>query len=653
MFKKVTLVVLAALLLFAVPVGAQSSGAGQNQLILLQKTKQMYHNGKLYLAAQPLTELKGTTYISATAIAGRLGATVQYDASKKEYILRDATRELRYAVNKSSYTVNGTRMTFTGTPFVQNGSLMIPLRSVLSPFGITLSSIPAEKKLVLKWTIKPIAKFTVSPSVIYAGQTEVTYADQSSQPSGAAIVNERWEGKQTMFAEAGTYKVTKWVQDANGVWSDPYSVMVNVLPQNMPPEARFATDKSYYKMGELIQYNDISSDDENKITKREWTNNAKAFFEPGEQTVTLKVTDSHGLTSEFSQNVTITSESLYTKQEFDQLYTDQGEKFTIDGASVLKLPTQPYTVVNTGQQTFIRSNSPEMINDEGIYYQDTASGNVRFLIHNQNNRPNPVKVYIVATNENSTAATVTDERIGLGGPAPYVTQAGKAATANYLLSRTTNPVGTVTTIPAGQSRVVLSPLSSKEVVNGRILTMYADVTTSAPIKFSVIVVDASKDVLQALPQLPILPRDGKHVRGTFENANRSINVLQTIGDVPSRMILADKVVDTRLSGYDVLTGEAMSNDGNNGAMYVLNLWHVKPHTLIALNPRGGHYGGAFLINNKLVYATNTTILSNANEAGVLYRTGDTEEAVTIAFTPASGSNLPINLLFLPLPELQQ
>lgn len=653
MFKKVTLVVLAALLLFAVPVGAQSSGAGQNQLILLQKTKQMYHNGKLYLAAQPLTELKGTTYISATAIAGRLGATVQYDASKKEYILRDATRELRYAVNKSSYTVNGTRLTFTGMPFVQNGSLMIPLRSVFSPFGITLTSIPAEKKLVLKWILKPIAKFTVSPSVIYAGQTEVTYADQSYQPSGAAIVNERWEGNQTTFAEAGTYKVTKWVQDANGIWSDPYSVTVNVLPQNMPPEARFATDKSYYKMGELIQYNDISSDDENKITKREWTNNAKAFFEPGEQTVTLKVTDAHGLTSEFSQIVTITSDSLYTKQEFDQLYTEQGEKFTIDGASVLKLPTQPYTVVNTGQQTFIRSNSPEMINDEGIYYQDTASGNVRFLIHNQNNRPNPVKIYIVATNENSTAATVTDERIGLGGPAPYVTQAGKAATANYLLSRTTNPVGTVTTIPAGQSRVVLSPLSSKEVVNGRILTMYADVTTSAPIKFSVIVVDASKDVLQALPQLPILPRDGKHVRGTFENANRAINVLQTIGDVPSRMILADKVVDTRLSGYDVLTGDAMSNDGNNGAMYVLRLWHVKPHTLIALNPRGGHYGGAFLINNKLVYATNTTILSNANEAGVLYRTGDTEEAVTIAFTPASGSNLPINLLFLPLPELKQ
>ncbi|NIK68951.1 stalk domain-containing protein [Paenibacillus sp. BK720] len=653
MFKKVSLVVLAALLLFAIPVAAQGASSGQNQLILLQKTKQMYHNGKLYMAAQPLTELKGTTYISATAIAGRLGGSVLYDANKKEYVLRSATNELRYAVNKSSYTVNGTRATFTGAPFVQNGSLMIPLRSVLQPFGMTLSTIPAQKKIVLTWTTKPVAKFNIVGGVIYAGQTEVTYGDMSYSPSGAAIVNERWEGKQTVFEAAGTYTVTKWVQDVNGVWSDPYSVTFNVLPPNLPPEARFATDKSYYKMGELIQYNDISTDDENKITKREWVNNAKAFFEPGDQTVTLKVTDVHGLTSEFSQTITITNDSLYTKQEFDQLYTDQGEKFSIDGASVLKLPTQPYTVVSNGQQTFIRSNSPELINDEGIYYQDTANGNVRFLIHNQNNRPNPVKVYIVATNENSTAATVTDERIGLGGPAPYVTQAGKAATANYLLSRTVNPVGTVTTIPAGQSRVVLSPLSSKEVVNGRVITMYADVTTSAPIKFSVIVVDASKDVLQALPQLPILPRDGKHVRGTFEQANRSINVLQTIGDVPSRMILADKVVDTRLSGFDVLTGDAMSNDGNNGALYVLNLWHVKPHTLIALNPRGGHYGGAFLVNNKLVYATNTTILSNANEAGVLYRTGDTEESVSIVFTPASGSNLPINLLFLPLPEVKQ
>lgn len=653
MFKKVSLVLLAALMMFAIPVAAQGAANGQNQLILLQKSKQMYHNGKLYMAAQPLTEKKGTTYISATAIAGRLGASVFYDAGKKEYVLRGASNELRYAVNKSSYTINGKRSTFTGTPFVQKGSLMIPLRSVLKPFGMTLSTIPAQKKIILKWTTKPVAKFNITTGAVYAGQTEVTYGDLSYSPSGAAIVNERWEGKQTMFEEAGTYTVTKWVQDANGVWSDPYSVTIKVMPPNLPPEARFATDKSHYKMGELIQYNEISTDDENKITKREWVNNAKAFFEPGEQTITLKVTDAHGLTSEFSQTITITDESLYTKQEFDQLYTEQGEKFSIDGKSVLSLPTQPYTVVANGQQTFIRSNSPEMINDEGIYYQDTANGNVRFLIHNQNNRPNPVKVYIVATNENPTAATVTDERIGLGGPAPYVSQAGKAATANYLLSRTVNPVGNVTTIPAGQSRVVLAPLNSKEVANGRIITLYADVTTSAPIKFSVVVVDADKDVLQALAQLPILPRDGKHVRGTFEQANRSINVLQSIGDVPSRMILADKVVDTRLSGFDVLTGDAMSNDGNNGALYVLNLWHVKPHTLIALNPRGGHYAGAFLVNNKLVYATNTTILSNANEAGVLYRTGDTEESVSIVFTPASGSNLPINLLFLPLPAEKQ
>ncbi|MFF2482518.1 copper amine oxidase N-terminal domain-containing protein [Paenibacillus sp. NPDC058071] len=652
MFRKFSLVALVAIFLcsVAVPIYAEGTQSGKEQLVLIQKTNQMYHNGKLYKASQPLTEQKGTTYVAARSVAERLYSKLDYDTKRKEYILSYGKMEIRYKEGSTSYTVDGKAEKLTGQPFVQNGTLMIPLRSLIKPYGLTISNDNAAKKTTIEWTVKPIAAFTTSPSTIYAGQTEISYVDQSYHPKGIAIVDESWEGQAYSYSEPGTYSVTRRVLDANGVWSDPYTLQIEVKKPNLPPTAFFETDKSSYKMGEPIQYTDLSTDDEDKITKREWTNNLKGFFEPGVQVVTLKVTDNHGAVGEYTRTINIENETLYEKKDFDMLFTEVGDRFEIDGASVLKLPTISYDLTVNGQQTLIRSNSPELINEEGIYYSDTANGNVRFLTHKQNNRPNPVRVYIVATNENKTEATVTEERVGVGGPAPFVSQTGKAAVGSYLLSRTGSPLNKVTTIPAGESRVVLSQLSNSKLNNGRVITMYSDVSTSAPIKFSIVVVDADKDVIAELPKLKQLPRDGKHVRGTFEMANRLINVTEPIGTEASRMILADKVVDSRLQGIDVTTGDTMSNDGNNGAYYVLKLFNVQPNTLIVLNPRGGHYGGAFLVNNKVVYTTTTTILRNANDVGVLYRTGDSVETVTIGFTPASGSNLPFNMLFLPLPE---
>lgn len=423
-------------------------------------------------------------------------------------------------------------------------------------------------------------------------------------------------------------------------WSESLPV---TEPDN-PPTALFATDKDTYKMGELIQYTDQSTDDKG-IAKTEWTNNKQSFFNPGQQLITLRVTDTNGSASEYSRTITITSEQLYSEDDFNRLYTPIGDKFPIVSSSVLNLATIAYTPVSIGQQTLIRANSPETIIDEGIYYSDTVSGNVRFLIHNQNNRTKPARIYIIATNVNTEEASVQAGRIGIGGPSTYVSATGKAALARYMEGKASN---VTTRIPAGESRIVLSEISNTVLATGKVITVHADVQTSAPIQFNVVVVDADKDVFQTLPYLSVLDWDGKHARGTFENADRYITISSALGGTGSRMVLADKTFDSYLPGIDATTGGEVTNSGNYGVNYKLTLEHVQPNTLIALNARGGHYGGAFLVNGKLTYMTTANILNDANEAGVLYRTGSQEESVTIEFSPASGSNLPINMLFLPL-----
>ncbi|MBO9597324.1 MAG: copper amine oxidase N-terminal domain-containing protein, partial [Cohnella sp.] len=518
-----------------------------------------------------------------------------------------------------------------------------------SSFGIELKDVPSAKRIELNWSMKPVAKFSVSDPNPYATQTEMTYKNEAYHPRGYAIVDEKWENNYELFEEQGSYTVTHWVQDEKGLWSDPYSVVVNVKPPNEPPVAMFALSKDTYKIGEYIGYSDRSTDDENAIASRVWTNNQNGFFEPGEQTITLRVTDVHGETSEYSQTITISDEIANTKPQFDILFTPIGGKMSLDGAGVLKYNLLEYSFTDDKQSTLVVDDSPESILEEGIYYESNELiGNVRFLIHKHNKRLAPVKVYVVATNTSDATANVTMGPIGIGGPHQYVYVAGKSSVGKYLASRQTGP-STPLEIPAGESRILFPEISDKALSPGDVFSSYADLNVDQSIRLQFVVVDAGQDVLSALQSLPVLNRNG-HIRGTFEHADRSIEVDEPLGDERTRMLFGDNTVDPWLRGVDELIGLPTDDDGNFGVVYSIKLNNVKPNTLIAINPRGGFYAGAFDVNGRVIYTTTNTVLNNSNEASVLHRTGFSPETVTITFTPAPGSNLPINLLFIPMRE---
>ncbi|MFF2481507.1 stalk domain-containing protein [Paenibacillus sp. NPDC058071] len=606
MLKKASIAAMTALLAATLAVPAYSAAAGgPKQMIVMQQSSKMYDNGQLFMATQPTEEKKGVTFVAARSLASKLGMQVTYNAKTKEYDFMNNSVKLRYKLNSASYTVNGTQANAIGAVYIKNGSLMVPLRSLVSPLGMTLALDKQQKRIVVSGSSTSVPNPTPTPDP--GGETPV----EPTEPPNP---------------------------------TDPPTTPTP--PANEPPVARFITDKQSYRIGEQVLYTDQSTDDKG-IVKTEWMNKQDVFFEPGNYTVTLRVTDKEGLSADYSLDVTVTNEILYTKEQYDRLFTKIGDKFPIDAASVLQFQALNYAIEKSGQQTLMRLNSPETIYEEGIYYSDTASGNVRFLLHHQNNRTSPVRIYLIATNTNEDPVIVTSGKIGIGGPSTYVSATGKNALARYLQG-TNDSVTTV--IPPGESRIVLREISNIRLDTGKVITAHADLVTSQPLRFTSVVVNDGRDPLVAMPQLPVLPWDGKHARGTFEQADRSITLRESLGGSPSRMVLADQTYDSYLQGYDALSGMPQVNSGNYGSNYTITLERVQPNTLIALNARGGHYGGAFLVNGKLTYMTTENILSNSSEAGVLYRTGSREEKVTIVFSPASGSNLPINLIFLPLPS---
>jgi PKD repeat protein len=628
-----------------------SAAVVSDHLVLTVNTNVMVYNGKVWKSAQPLTAMKGTSFVALSGIAPRYGYMLSYDSAKKESIATSSSHVIRFKLGSAIAYIDNKPVRAQAAAYVSNNSLMIPLRTWAQ---LTESSLSVTgSKVTLTWSVVklPTANFDVQPKEIYAGQTYVTYVDQSTNPANLPFVDDRWEGKMDIFPDPGTYTITRQVQDVSGQWSNPFTVTVNVKAPNQPPVADFTTEKQQYRIGEDISYNDLSYDDENAIIRRTWSGNDKVFFEPGDKVVSLEVEDRHGLTHKVTKTITVTDEVLYTRDEYSRLFTEIGDKFPIDGASVLKMTAIPYTIQNEDAQ-LVRSNSPETLLQEGIAYNAQITGQVRFMIHNLNKIGYPVKMYIIATNNNSTTANVSTSSFGMGGPDPYVVNTGKLSTVRYLNSLADNPAPKWKTIRPGKSEIILDDISKVALKQNDVLSAYGDVYSDQVLEYSIVVVRAGIDPIAVLPSLSVMDRNDVHVRGTFNNANRTIEINDTLGVEPQRITLGDRKMDTYLDGIDETSGQLELNLGNFGVLYRLKLPHVAPHTLIALNARGGYYTGAFMVNGRVVTVTNSSILKDNTEAAVLYRTGDTEESLDFVFTLAAGSNLPLAMMFLPLPGLR-
>ena len=89
----------------------------------------------------------------------------------------------------------------------------------------------------------------------------------------------------------------------------------------------FETDKSEYKMGELITYTNQTTDDQDKpedLTYK-WENKQYAFFTPGVYTIKLTATDKKGLSSTYETTINVTNETLYQEEDFNKLFIPEGK----------------------------------------------------------------------------------------------------------------------------------------------------------------------------------------------------------------------------------------------------------------------------------------------------------------------------------------
>ncbi len=635
-------ILLALLLFFALISSAAAAGAApvNNVICLVPGSREATVNGEpRALDAAPVV-IKNVTFVPLRFVSENLKAELTWTPEGKLVTFKTPQKTIMMQVDNPVAVVNGVEQPLLSPPRIHSNRTMVPLRFVSETLDGTVGFDPATKKISIVFvraSKRPVAEFTFAQPQFRPGEL-VSVTDLSYHPEDLSIVESKWIGLQDVYTVPGVYPVSLQVQDELGNWSDPCTKNLVI---NNPPEANFTTAKSSYRIGEPIVYKNFSSDPDGHELSYKWTNNAMAFFEPGRHTVTLTVTDTLGGTDTATVEVLVENEVYYTKEQFYLLYGPDSKVIPYD-ERVLDFKTVS-PEVSHGNRVLVRSNSPETIDREGLLYRDTVSGPARIFVHHINQSTSEMRVWMMAKNTGSSPVNISASRRGLGGPSTAILQTGRQYLTRYFAD--TQPLSL--SVNPGEAVPILSDLLPP-MKPGNCVSAMVDLDFSAPVELSFIALDAGKSPVEQLADLAPLPRDA-HIRGTFGGADREIIVPERLGREKLRMVFGDPAQDTPATGIDALTGEMMVNHGNYGVVYTITLERVYRDLALVMNARGGNFCGVLVVNGTPVPVPADSYLPPANSAVIAQRVPAGDKTV-LQFSPPSGSFMPVNLLFIPMPQ---
>ena len=320
---------------------------------------------------------------------------------------------------------------------------------------------------------------------------------------------------------------------------------------------------------------------------------------------------------------------------------------------ILKLPEWEMKNSSLGGKLLL-SDSPEMVESDGILYQDKVVGNVRLFFYHVNASKNAKKMKVVLENNGREVAHVNVSQSSLGGPGYDWFAVGKETMKAYLSGEPSYQIS----IPPGGAMPLAANISDTAVLPNMLIHGIYDFTVDHLINVKVMMLPIFEDDFKVSQAAKVvLPADRWHLRGTFEGANRKLSSVQAYDPVLYRAVtvtLADNEVDPYLQGIDATDGTKVVNYGNYGVVYQIvppgkNGWRISYY----LSPRGGNYAGAIGINHPEVNWSPLAIPRDRIYFGddqqkdfEFLGTYDSSESLSFKFSPPGASNLPVKIVIL-------
>ncbi|MDS1029953.1 copper amine oxidase N-terminal domain-containing protein [Bacillota bacterium LX-D] len=641
-------------------------------------------DGTKYLLTTSPKLVGGRTFLPLRFVIGQvLAAEMTWDNTVQRIFINKDDTQIVLTIGENKAVVNGAETPLDAAPLLEKGTTLVPIRFLAEQFKIKVDYDSSTQTITLtlpqetppKESMEnhaPIAKFRFDKEIYTAGQPVGTF-DLSTDKDGDKIVETLWQVNHdeklvaktlsSMFKtpRAGTYDISYKVKDINGQWSDWYTESITILPNEKPLITELTTDKAEYAQGEEIQFSyKYENEDWETIKTERWTYRPKgvkestmtpvkpeAIYSQGEYIVTLQLQDQYGNYSD-KKEVVVKVNNVFLKGEFEYKVTHGKVGDTIDNFSsfnytALKEIFPKKTASEKGK--LIMSDSPEMVSQKGILYQETVWGNGRVLIHHINKfteeeaKAHNKRLVVTATNNTLVNIDLTIWNKTIKGPSDDVFYLGQQLLYQYFKGAPSE----VITIKPGSTQIIYDNGTRKWLPEQTISGMF-DFSAPLPVTFTVAVLD-QEDTLETMATMDNLPKDN-HPRGTFNILAEDYHV-DLKNETEAVKLLLGKGMPEWLEGTDGITKETVYNKGNYGMVYHIKVT-AKEDTAIIINPRGYSFRGAIRWEDDDTYyipaAGNYTGSTNRSAFAGIIRAGETRE---FAYMLPNGSASPVLFGFIP------
>ncbi|WP_201318533.1 stalk domain-containing protein [Paenibacillus sp. EPM92] len=573
---------LSAVFALGVVSGQAAAAPEDSHLLLYPGNTAVYINGSKTQTQVATLELNGRYYLPAAELTGWFGIPVKWDEGKQAVQITTPKAFLEYSLADRTVLDNGASRNWGTDADLQGDRLYLELTS-LQPYISFQAKVDQELKRVELRYVKP-------------------------------------EANRTLFT--------------------------NDAAPNIKPVAKFTVDKESYRIGEPIQYSNLSYDPKGtELTDINWIGNARTIFTPGLYKVSLTVKDSLGNVSDtYSRSILVKDEPYLDAFEHKVYYEPVGTYVREEEAVLRKylrgIPQIPKQERKPADRPLIVSDSPETFTEKGILYQEKVNGKARLYATHVNGMDRKMKFAILVRNSDPTrSVTIKTTNQGEVYPSIYANLMGNEPTIEFLQGK------------RAEQTMVLRPNETAyykampDFYPGQGINVLYDVETDGEVIFSFVAME-QEDELDTIGLFPRLAYKG-NVRGTFSGSEVQWNIDASSIKSPSSFAIGDGTSDQFVTGTDFFSKEPALNLGNYGVVYKI---HIKapPKMSVLILPRGGVFKGPFLVNQKIVQTPPSGVMMDYQGYTIIARTNGTEPSLDLEFSPASGSAFPIDVIFYPL-----
>ena len=329
----------------------------------------------------------------------------------------------------------------------------------------------------------------------------------------------------------------------------------------------------------------------------------------------------------------------------------------------------PVEVLDTGG-TLLFSDSPEYVQEDGILYTDTVTGDARILFYHLNDTQERKKIAVILENVSNKTTTVEIKRGGYSAPSTDYLTVGKTTQSIYMQNNFHDSLK----LKSRERKLLQKDFDLTTIEPGNLVYGVYDFHAPQPVQVFILMYPEYAEPFTFLANAKILPKDEQRLRGTFKNMNRIIrlqNDYDPAKDGIGYVMIGDEVNDTFKKGIDATDGSKVVNEGNYGINYTLE-FRTKSLTRFCLSPLGGVYAGAIRFkykndsgmiptpNGRIYFGEKTPpepeSVRIAREEGLalftknleLAELGRYEGKVFFEYSPPGASNLPVHFVLLPL-----